>query len=64
VIVYFWQFITKIREVAHIFGYFSLRLMLYIHLEKNGLGYIWWDFFTNSSGHPEGERIKRERSRR
>jgi hypothetical protein len=43
-----------IIEVAQILGsIFSMRQARYVLiLAKNGLGYIFGDFFTNSSGRP------------
>jgi hypothetical protein len=50
-----WAVLMKIIEVVHIF----LQLFPYVsseyvlcNFDKNGLGYILGDFFTNSSGHP------------
>jgi hypothetical protein len=47
-----WLFIfLKITEVAQFLDYFFSRKKLCINFDKNGLGYILGDFFTNSSGH-------------
>jgi hypothetical protein len=50
--VYIAQFLSKISEVAKMYGatFFHGRSYLII-LAKNGFGYILGDFF-NSSGHP------------
>jgi hypothetical protein len=41
----------KITDVAQIFNYFVLLFQLWINFDKNGLGYILGDCFSNSSGH-------------
>jgi hypothetical protein len=41
----------KITEVAGSFSYFSTVKAMHLFLQ-NGLGYIFADFFTSSSGHP------------
>jgi hypothetical protein len=52
VIVYF---LLKITEVAQIFGLlFPCGKRTALMLIKNGLGYFWAIFFTNSSGHTAG----------
>jgi hypothetical protein len=45
----------KIAEVAHISGLLfpMVPVMYSFGQQKNGLGYILGDFFTNSSGHPD-----------
>jgi hypothetical protein len=45
----------KITEVAQIFGLlFPCGKRTALMLIKNGLGYFWAIFFTNSSGHTAG----------
>jgi hypothetical protein len=39
-----------------IVGFFSTVRVLHVNLDKNVLGYILGDFFTNSSGHSVGKR--------
>jgi hypothetical protein len=41
----------NLTEVAQILG--LLFSMVCIQFDKNGLGYILGDYFTNSSGHPD-----------
>jgi hypothetical protein len=51
--VILWVFFNTVEE--QIFMLLSPRKMLFkYHFEKIGLGYILGDFFTNSSGHPDG----------
>jgi hypothetical protein len=50
-IVYFGLFFEIFKSSTH-FVPLIPRLRLYINIDKNGLGYILDDFFTNSSGHP------------
>jgi hypothetical protein len=38
-------------------NYFSPMHQLCINCYKNGLGYLLGDFFTNSSGHPDGDQM-------
>jgi hypothetical protein len=43
-------------EIAQIIGlHFSTVKVFYWFSQKNGLGYIVSDFFTNASGHPAQE---------
>jgi hypothetical protein len=44
----------KITKVAQILG----LLFSKVNLDKNGLGYIFGDFFLNSSGHPAPESLQ------
>jgi hypothetical protein len=41
-----------VKEKHPFFDNFIPRLSLCINRDKNGLGYILGDFFTNLSGHP------------
>jgi hypothetical protein len=50
VIVFFGHFFVNFRNSLHFRATFS-KLDLCTNLDKNGLGYILGDFFTNSSGH-------------
>jgi hypothetical protein len=47
---YFGQFLEKYNS-----GYTFLAIFSLVegHFDKNGLGYILGDFFSNTSGHPE-----------
>jgi hypothetical protein len=51
--------VLKITEVKQIFGLLFSNVHRYqvedmfFYFDKNGLGYISDDFFTNPSGHPE-----------
>jgi hypothetical protein len=54
-IVHFWAVLMKITKVAKILGQFSHSKICAFILTKNWLGYIFGDFFANSSGHPANE---------
>jgi hypothetical protein len=42
-----------IAEIAHVLGYFFPHWKLSVNFgQKNALGYILGEFFSNSSGHP------------
>jgi hypothetical protein len=45
----FWQ----LQKQPTFFDYFFSPLRLCISFDKNGLGYVLGDFFTNSTYHPE-----------
>jgi hypothetical protein len=42
----------EITKVTRFVGYFFTRAKLCINFDKNELGYIFGDFFANSSGDP------------
>jgi hypothetical protein len=59
VIICFGQFFLNFRTSPHFLLLFPPKYILCINFDKNGLGYILGDFFTNSSGHPDGTAQKK-----
>jgi hypothetical protein len=47
-----WAGFFKLKKVDDIFRLLLPTIGYALSLQKNGLGYILGDFFTNSSGHP------------
>jgi hypothetical protein len=48
--------LLKVTEVTHIVGpFFTTEKSYALQLTRKGLGCVVGDFFSNSSGHPEGE---------
>jgi hypothetical protein len=50
-----WEASLKLHKKTKCWGNFSPRKKLCINFDNNGLGYILGGFFTDSSGHPEGD---------